>query len=42
MPGGGSVRGLNEEDILIRFVEGQTHFGMPRGAKISLALNEPK
>ena len=23
------------------FIEGQTHFGMPRGAKISLVLNKP-
>jgi hypothetical protein len=27
---------------LYLFVEGQTHFGMPRGAKMSLALNEQK
>ena len=23
-------------------LEGQTHFGMPRGAKLNLTLNEPK
>ena len=28
-------------NILHRYVESQTHFGMPRGAKMSLALNEP-
>ena len=27
---------------LYRFIEDQTHFGMPRGAKMSLALDEPK
>ena len=27
---------------LYQFSEGQTHFGMPRGATLSLALNEPK
>ena len=30
------------KDILYWFVEGQTYFGMPRGAKMSLALNELK
>ena len=30
------------KNILYRFIEGQTHFGMPRGAKTSLALNDPK
>ncbi len=30
------------KNILSRFIEGQTHFGMPRGAKLSLTLNEPK
>ena len=30
------------KNILYQFIEGQTHFGMPRGAKMSLALNEPK
>jgi hypothetical protein len=29
------------ENILYRFMEGQAHFGMPRGAKMSLALHEP-
>lgn len=29
-------------DILYQFIEGQTHFGVPRGAKTYLALNEPK
>ena len=24
------------------FIESQTHFGMPKGAKMSLALNKPK
>jgi hypothetical protein len=33
--------GLNTENILYWFIEGQTHFGILRGAKISLALNEP-
>ena len=30
------------KNILYRFIEGQTHFGMPGGAKVSLALNESK
>ena len=30
------------ENILSRFMEGQTDFGMPRGAKMSLTLHEPK
>ena len=35
--------GLNEEYFIsVMFIEGQTHFGMPRGAKLSLALNEPE
>ena len=35
--------GLNEEhSILYQFIEGQAHFGMPRGAQMSMALNEPK
>ena len=29
--------------ILYRFIEGQTHhFGVPKGSKMSLALDEPK
>ena len=28
--------------ILCQFIQGQTHFGMPGGANMSLALNEPK
>ena len=28
--------------ILSRFMEDQTHFGMPRGARLSLTLTEPK
>ena len=35
--GGGLMK-----NILHRFIVSQTHFGMPRGAKMSLALNEPK
>ena len=27
---------------LYQFIEGQTHFGMPRGARMTLAVNEPK
>ena len=27
------------KNVLYQFIEGQTHFGMPRGAKMSLALN---
>ena len=27
------------KDILYQFIEGQSHFGMPRGAKMSLAHN---
>jgi hypothetical protein len=30
------------KNILYRFIAAQTHFGMPRGAQMSLALNEPK
>ena len=30
------------KNILYWLIEGQTHFGMPRGAKMSLALSEPK
>ena len=37
---GGSVE-VGEKQTSILF-EGQTEFGMPRDAKISLALNEPK
>jgi hypothetical protein len=28
------------KNILYQFIEGQSHFGMPRGAKMSLALHE--
>ena len=28
------------ETILYWFIDGQTHFSMPRGAKINVALNE--
>ena len=28
------------KNILYQFIEGQTHFGMPRGTKMSLTLNE--
>ena len=31
--------GLNKEHYIL-VMEGQTHFGMPRGAKMSLALHE--
>jgi hypothetical protein len=37
---GGSVE-VWPKNILYRLIEGQTHFGMPRGAEMSLALNEP-
>ena len=30
------------KNILYWFIEGQTHQGMPRGAKVSLTLNELK
>ena len=30
------------KNSLYWFIKGQTHFGMQRGAKMSLALNEPK
>jgi hypothetical protein len=30
------------KSIVCRFIEGQTHCGMSRGPKMSLALNEPK
>ena len=29
------------KNILYRFIEGQTHFMQPRGAEMTLALNEP-
>jgi hypothetical protein len=39
------MRGCSVEvwtkNILYWFMKGQTHFGMPRGAKMSLALHEP-
>ena len=31
---------FEQKNILYWFIEGQSHFGLPRGAKISLALNE--
>ena len=33
--------GDSRENIVYQFIKGQSHFGMPRGAKMSLALNEP-
>jgi hypothetical protein len=30
------------QNILYRFIEGQTHFGMLRGTEVSLALHESK
>ena len=30
------------KNILCRGIDGQTYFGMSRGAKMSLLLNEPK
>ena len=38
---GGSVE-VWMKNILHRFIKGQTHFGMPRGAEVNLALNEQK
>ena len=32
--------GIRTKIIFYWFIEGQSHFGMSRGAKISLALNE--
>jgi hypothetical protein len=29
------------KNIIYRFIHGQPHFGMPGGANMSLALNEP-
>ena len=29
------------KNILYKSIDGQTHSGMPRGAKMSLALNDP-
>jgi hypothetical protein len=37
----GSVE-LCTKNILIWVMKGQTHFGMPRGAKMSMAINETK
>lgn len=36
------MRRFDRRSFLCQFVEGQTHFGMSRGAKNELALNEPK
>ena len=36
------VHAQSMNNILYRFIAAQTHFGMPRGAKMSLALNESK
>ena len=33
---------VRTKNIPYQFIEGQTHFGMPRGAKLSLALNGPE
>ena len=33
---------VRTKNILYRFIEGQTYFGISRRAKISLVLNEPK
>jgi len=33
---------VRTKNILNRFIENETHFSMPRGAKMSLTLNEPK
>ena len=30
------------KNILYQFIKDQTHVGMPRGAKMSMALAEPK
>jgi hypothetical protein len=38
---GGSAE-VQTKTICSWFIEGQTHFGMPRGAKLSSALNEQK
>ena len=38
---GGSVE-VSTNNILYQFIKGQTHFGMQRGIKMGLALNEPK
>jgi hypothetical protein len=42
MSGNFSVHGWRSEQRTswYQFIEGQTHIGMPRGAKMSLALNE--
>ena len=34
----GSVHVLIKKNILYQYIEGQTHFVMPRSAKLSLAL----
>ena len=36
-----AVAGLDRINFLLQAIEGQTHFGIPRGAKMSLAPNEP-
>ena len=33
--------GVGVNDFLYKFIEGQTHFGMPSDVKMNLALNEP-
>jgi hypothetical protein len=30
------------KNVVYQFIKGQTHFGMPRGVKMSLACDEPK
>lgn len=33
---------MSTKNIHYRFIEGETHFAMPRGAKKSLAISEPQ
>jgi hypothetical protein len=33
---------VGTKSTLFWFIESQTHSGMPRGAKVRMALNEPK
>ena len=33
---------VSTENVLYWSIESETHFGMPTGAEMNLALNEPK
>ena len=39
---GGSHVEVRSQNSLYQFIHGQYYFGIPRGVRMSLALNEPK